>query len=257
MTNNHNSSRERTVHTGTAHTDRSHIHPKHEHTHYRRKYYKILISLILAVIVILTLGGMILRWGYIIKSQQEEIAELSKKNYEMAVSYPAYSTTSHISDLDINIKISEEDIIILSKMVYGEARGVKPHTVGAKYITNTEQMAACVWSVLNRVDTGYAASISEVVTAPNQYIGYSPNNPVKEEYVALVRDVLIRWQFEKVLDELGISSEVGRTLPTPEDDNLWCWFLASKNNSGNIFRSKYQNGVAYTWWLYSPYKNNI
>ena len=255
MADTHSINRERATH---------HEHHKHHehpvidhHTRYRRKYNRLRIILVIIIILVMSLTGVIIKLGCSLKAQQNEIAELSKDNYELAVSYPTHSTTSRISDIDINIKISEDDIIILSKMVYGEARGVKPRTVGAKYITSTEQMAACVWSVLNRVDAGYATTITEVVTAPNQYTGYSPNNPVKEEYAALVKDVLIRWQFEKVLDELGISSEVGRTLPAPEGDHLWCWFLADKNGTGNVFRSKYQNGVMYTWSLHSPYKENI
>ena len=239
------------------HTNHEHTHLIHEHAHYRRKYQRFKIYLISGIILVLVLSCIIIKLHHSLVSQQQEISSLSKSNYELAVSYPFSSTAMHISDLDISFRITEEDVIVLSKMVYGEARGVKPRTVGNKYVTNTEQMAACVWSVLNRIDSGYAATITEVVTAPNQYTGYSPTNPVKEEYATLVRDVLLRWQFEKVLNELGVSSEVGRTLPAPDGNNLWCWFLAAKDGTGNVFRSRYENGAQYTWYLPSPYKNNI
>ena len=75
---------------------------------------------------------------------------------------------------------------MLAKMVWGEARGVASDT----------EKAACVWCVLNRVDQGYG-SITTVVTAPYQFIGYDADNPIDDEIKALCEDVLTRWYAEK------------------------------------------------------------
>ena len=69
---------------------------------------------------------------------------------------------------------SEEEVDVLAKMVWGEARGVPSDT----------EKAACVWCALNRVDQGYG-SITTVVTAPYQFIGYGADNPIDDEIKAL------------------------------------------------------------------------
>lgn len=58
-------------------------------------------------------------------------------------------------------KWTEEEVIVLAKMLWGEARGIPSDT----------EKAACIWCVLNRVDNGMG-SIVEVVTAPYQFVGY-------------------------------------------------------------------------------------
>lgn len=50
---------------------------------------------------------------------------------------------------------TDEELVVLAKMLWGEARGVKSVT----------EQAACVWCALNRVDMGYGPIIT-VVTAP-------------------------------------------------------------------------------------------
>lgn len=82
---------------------------------------------------------------------------------------------------------SEEEVDVLAKMVWGEARGVPSDT----------EKAACVWCALNRVDHGYG-SITTVVTAPYQFIGYDADNPIDDEIKALCEDVLTRWYAEKM-----------------------------------------------------------
>lgn len=217
------------------------------------------ILMLVAFLVCVTLTVVVILQAIEIKHQQQEIGELSKAAYQNAIMRHDSSTMS-ISDLDINLHISEEDVIILAKMVYGESRGVRGfyNDITGKYVTNTEQIAACMWSVLNRVDSGYGDNIYEVVTAPNQYIGYSSSNPVQEDFAILAHDVLLRWQLEKILSELGISADVGRTLPAPTEEELWCWFKSDVNRSGaNVFRSKFKNGQDYNWTLNSPYSNDI
>ena len=128
----------------------------------------------------------------------------------------------------------EEAIIALCQMVWGEYRG-----------PDLDQQAACVWCALNRVDhpTGYGSDIVTVITAPSQFSGYNPRNPVTDEIRWLVEDVLVRWEREKMGE-----TDVGRVLPSD-----YYWF------SGNSTTNYYRNAYAYPyntwdWSLPSPYK---
>jgi hypothetical protein len=117
----------------------------------------------------------------------------------------------------------------LAKTVYGEARGC-----------STMEQAAVVWCILNRVDAG-TENIMEVITAPNQFQGYDPANPIDTEIVALVKDVLTRWQIEK--DCVG---SVGRVLPSD-----YLWFTG--DGTHNYFRNNYSGNTTWDWSLPNPY----
>ena len=80
-----------------------------------------------------------------------------------------------------------EDAEIIAKAVWGEARGCSP-----------EGQAKVVWVILNRVDDSrFPNTIQGVVTQPCQFYGYSPNHPVTPEILAVVNDVLNRWNTER------------------------------------------------------------
>lgn len=127
---------------------------------------------------------------------------------------------------------TEDELIILTKMLWGEAGGV----------TSDTEKAACVWCVLNRVDAGYG-DITTVVTTPGQYVGYRENNPVNDDLKALCEDVLTRWQLEKS----GVTG-VGRVLPKD-------YQYFSGYGGRNWFRNAYQNGTIWDWSLESPYES--
>ena len=101
----------------------------------------------------------------------------------------------------------------------GEARGVPSDT----------EKAACVWCVLNRCDL-YGKGIIEVVSAPYQFVGYSPDNPVDEELKALCEDVLARYFAEQAGD-----TDVGRVLPSD-------YIFFSGDGKRNHFRNAYEVG---------------
>lgn len=74
------------------------------------------------------------------------------------------------------------DVEYISRTVWGEVRGCD----------EVEQRAQ-VWCVLNRVDDPrFPNTIKEVVTAPYQFQGYSPNNPV-DPFRDLAEEILILW----------------------------------------------------------------
>lgn len=127
---------------------------------------------------------------------------------------------------------TDEEVVLLAKMLWGEARGVSSDT----------EKAACVWCALNRVDQGYG-DITIVVTAPYQFVGYTESNPVDDDLKALCEDVLSRWYAER-----EGQVEVGRVLPA---DYLWF----SGDSKRNHFRNAYKGGTVWDWSLPSPYED--
>lgn len=122
------------------------------------------------------------------------------------------------------------DIELLAKTVYGEARGC-----------STLEQSAVIWCILNRVDAGQG-TIEDVITAPYQFTGYSPDNPLTEEFMLLAEDVLARWTIEK-----HCIGEVGRTLPRE-----YKWFIG--DGKENIFRDQYDGDYnIWDWNCYNPY----
>lgn len=75
-----------------------------------------------------------------------------------------------------------EDIAYVSRTIWGEVRGCP-----------VEEQRAQAWCILNRVDDPrFQDTIRGVVTAPNQFQGFSANNPV-EPFAELAREILNLW----------------------------------------------------------------
>lgn len=75
-----------------------------------------------------------------------------------------------------------KDVALISRTIWGEVRGC----------CEAEQRAQA-WCILNRVDDPrFPDTIRGVVTAPSQFQGYSPSNPV-EPFAELAREILILW----------------------------------------------------------------
>ena len=130
------------------------------------------------------------------------------------------------------IRIDERDAELLAQTMYGEYRG--PDKV---------QQAAVAWCVLNRCDY-LDEEVEHIVTAPFQFIGYDPFNPVTNELYDMAVDVLTRWEREKLGEE-----NVGRVLPRG-----YLWF--SGNGRENIYRDRYAGGQIWDWSLENPYAGN-
>ncbi len=81
-------------------------------------------------------------------------------------------------------RYSDKDIEMLAKTVYGEAG-----------ICAEDEQRLVVWTVLQRVDAGgYGDTISDVITAKNQFVGYRPDNPVEPYIYILCEDELEAWE---------------------------------------------------------------
>ncbi|MEG2103859.1 MAG: cell wall hydrolase [Oscillospiraceae bacterium] len=141
----------------------------------------------------------------------------------------------HINDPPIEalpLTYTDSDAQMLAKTLYHECRGI---------VSDTEK--ACIaWTILNRVDAGYADTISGVVTAAAQF-AYSPNAPTWDNLLKLSYDVLNRWDREKKGE-----TEVGRVLPK---DYLWY----GGDGAHNYFRNSYKGGTRWDYSLPSPYES--
>lgn len=98
----------------------------------------------------------------------------------------------------INMDEFNQDACIIAQTLWGECRG----------LTLYEQ-SLVVWCILNRVDSPlYPDTIRDVITAPKQFVGFKPNNPIDQVEYDLAVDVLLRWSYERYS-----KGDIGRTLP--------------------------------------------
>lgn len=154
--------------------------------------------------------------------------EIDNLNTELSV---AYERIVDMQNTGVLIYFTEEEVDVISKTVWGEARGL-----------NKMEQSAVVWCILNYVDAGYG-TIIESITYPERFHGYNPDFPVTDEIKALVEDVLIRWQIEKLCD-----GDVGRTLPS---DYLWFHGDGEHNHFRNSYSGEYN---IWNWDCWNPYE---
>lgn len=137
------------------------------------------------------------------------------------------------TDEDI-LYYTEDEVVMLAKVLYRECRGIKSDT----------EKACVAWTVCNRVgQMDSQNSIHEVIRYPGAF-AYTEDTPVTDELYALALDVLGRWNAEK-----NGRIEVGRVLPVE-----YTYF--SGDGKHNYFRNAYKGD--YTIWDYSlpsPYES--
>ena len=194
------------------------------------------IEVILAVIFLVIIGFMFIGGSFTDKPEEKPAVT---SNEFIDTAEPIVSQTLSTERLTSNTAPSEEfelwteeEVTVLAKMLWGEARGVPSDT----------EKAACVWCVLNRVDQGMG-TIVEVVTAPYQFVGYQEDHPVDPDLKELCEDVLERWYREK-----SGETDVGRVLPSD-------YLFFTGDGEHNYFRNAYKNGEIWTWDYESPYEN--
>lgn len=130
---------------------------------------------------------------------------------------------------------SDFDALMMAKVAYCEARGIKSKT----------EIACVMWTILNRVDKGgYGGSIAGVITAPNQF-AYRASAPTVSDrgydLLTLAYDVLDNWSKEK-----SGRTDYVRCLPS---DYLWY----AGDGQHNYFRNAYGGGSRWNYaWGY-PY----
>lgn len=119
---------------------------------------------------------------YVIASDKEEEVEI-ELNEE----------TEIIEEPEIKKKwYSEEDVINMAKMCYGESMNLPVLHTDFGDRSATYQSAEAMYAVLNRVDAGYG-DISTCIKAKRQFIGYKSGNPVTDELYDLAKLVIEDW----------------------------------------------------------------
>ena len=120
---------------------------------------------------------------YVIASDKEEEIKIeSDEDTEIIIEEPEIKKKWY----------SEEDVINMAKMCYGESMNLPVlHTdIGDR--SATYQSAEAMWAVLNRVDAGYG-DISTCIKAKRQFVGYKSDNPVTDELYDLAKLVIEDW----------------------------------------------------------------
>jgi N-acetylmuramoyl-L-alanine amidase len=115
-----------------------------------------------------------------------------------------------------------DDVDVISRMVWGEARGV-----------SRNEQKLVVWTVINRLENGnYGNSLIGVVRAPSQFHGYSPRFPVTPEIREMVIEVLEAWE----------KSESALVYPPFATTPNYLYFGARRWNgwSHNFFREAWR-----------------
>lgn len=159
-----------------------------------------------------------------------------KQDMTKPESLPAVTAQTLAAETDPTVPpmtVSEEELKILAKVVWGEARGIKSRA----------HQAAIVWCILNRLDSGiWGTTIAEVATKPHQF-AYKASAPVEPELYILAQDVCSRWWAEK-----NGAENVGRTLPK---DYLYFYGDGKENRFYNAYPCR---GRCWDWSLPDPYE---
>lgn len=130
---------------------------------------------------------------------------------------------------------TENDVIMMAKLMYGEARGIK----------SQQEIAAIGWVVVNRVDDSrFPNTVEKVITQPSQF-HYISSNPTKSDYgydlTYIARHVLDSWCAEK--EGLNIG---GRVLPKD-----YLYFHGA--NGRNYFKKTVNSKDYWNFSLPNPY----
>ena len=210
------------------------------------EYWILLIGCLMAMFIAGVIAGTMIANAFSsYKAQQVDDvsveAPISYVDYKMAAQFVSLDAQAFSIYEDVSAKetqeeyigYTEEDVLVLAKLLYGEAGSISSDT----------EKAAVIWCVLNRVDSeSFPDDIKSVVTQKSQFVGYSTSNPVKEDLVKIVKDVLGRWQSEKN------GTGFGRVLP--ED---YLYFIG--DGTHNNFSKEWKSRSYYDWSLDSPYED--
>lgn len=120
---------------------------------------------------------------YVIASDKEEEVKIeSDEDTEIIIEEPEIKKKWY----------SEEDVINMAKMCYGESMNLPVLHTDFGDRSATYQSAEAMWAVLNRVDAGYG-DISTCIKAKRQFAGYKSDNPVTDELYDLAKLVIEDW----------------------------------------------------------------
>lgn len=130
-----------------------------------------------------------------VEEEKRVVESVSETKQEIVTEVKIEQTTAVASNSNL---YTEDEIIMLAKLVYAEAGNIP---------SDTEQ-SCVIWTVLNRVDSSvYPNTIAACITQPSQF-AYRSSTKVTDHCLWLARDVVSRWERERAGE-----TNVGRTLP--------------------------------------------
>lgn len=193
-----------------------------------------ILALGLIILIIVTLSNGI-KESKRIKAEEEGTTEVGTTLIEEGTTFSEEGTTYFEEDPAPSLDDYAEEVVILAKLTYCEARGVDSIT----------EQACVMWTVLNRVDA-YNETIEEVVLAPYQFC-YSSGAPTIADngcdLKKLAEDVILRWLLEK-----DGETNVGRVLPKD-------YLFFNGVDGHNWFKKECGVGVSWDYSLLSPYES--
>lgn len=165
---------------------------------------------------------------YVITSdkKEEEVKIESNQDTEIIIEEPKIKKKWY----------SEEDIVNMAKMCYGESMNLPILSTAYGDRSATYQSAEAMYAVLNRVDAGYG-SISTCIKAKRQFVGYKSSNPVTDELYDLAKLVIEDW---------STGEEKYRVLPSE-----FLYFYGDGRH--NHFTTKSGGGIKYDHAIPDPF----
>lgn len=164
---------------------------------------------------------------YVITSDKEEEVKIeSDENTEVIIEEPKVKKKWY----------SEEDVINMAKMCYGESMNLPVLYTAFGDRSATYQSAEAMWTVLNRVDAGYG-DISTCIKARRQFVGYKASNPVTDEMYDLAKLIIEDW---------STGEEKYRVLPS-----IYLYFHGDGRH--NHFTTKSGGGQEYDHAIDDPF----
>lgn len=160
-------------------------------------------ELLVAIALIICVGGYLARlFSIYFKEDTSPIIYAEEPKTEVIYYYiptPGYELTEHILPEHIaDMDDFEKSACMMAQVIFGEGNGLTRY-----------EKSLIAWSIVNRLDDGkWGKDIPEIITRPNQFLGYSSNKPITDENYKIAVDVLMRWSYENY-----IYGDSGRTLP--------------------------------------------
>lgn len=110
-----------------------------------------------------------------------QTSQLMEESQDVDRARLVVETEAKASANEVIAKYSSHEVTLVAKTVWGEARGC-----------SREEQMLVVWCICNRADAR-GQSVEQVVTASHQFAGYRESNPVDEDILEVVREVLEAW----------------------------------------------------------------
>lgn len=155
-------------------------------------------------------------------AKPDQVAEIARLAY-VQPDEPPDNYVNRIPD-EPCVEVPEHEITMLARLVWGEA-GSCP----------ADEQRLVVWTVFQRVDDGRFGgdSIEDVITARNQFMGYSPKNRVDSEIYDMCTEEYLKWK----------NGEEAPTLEPYAPETPYFFFEGRRGEDGklhNFFRKNWR-----------------